>query len=105
MNFIFNGSDPIDFENAAATACKPKPQYCEIPFSYKSQTYNSCLKRDEEYWCPTKVDENGEAIDGFWGECDINAGQTECGPNQGNILLADSISFSLFHYIKYKDVC
>ena len=76
--------EPIDFENTASSTCKPKLKYCEFPFTYKNQTYHSCLKRDEVYWCPTKVDENNEAIDGFWGECDINVGQAECGV-EGNI--------------------
>ena len=43
------------------------------------------MTRDEEYWCPTKVGENDEAIEGFWGRCVVEIGKTACDPNwQGN---------------------
>ena len=49
---------------------------CIFPFKYKGVTHNACTKHgieDTEYdpWCSTKVDNNGDHIEGggYWGDC------------------------------------
>ena len=71
-----------DFEDdpVSATFCKVKPSTCIFPFIYGNKTYESCIPRGDGFWCATKVNINGEAIKGFWGECDLGVGQNACDP-------------------------
>ena len=74
----------IDFKNdpVSATFCKVKPSNCIFPFIYENKTYESCIPRGDGFWCATKVNKNGEAIKGFWGECDLDVGQNACEPTR-----------------------
>ena len=53
---------------------------CIFPFKFSNNTYFSCTmdgndKGDMKAWCPTKVDDSGNAMieQGYWGYC-----QPEC---------------------------
>ena len=55
-------------------SCQAAP--CKFPFKYLGRTYNACVKdtgrqaADEDFWCPTEVDENSEWKEGTsWGFC------------------------------------
>ena len=43
-----------------------------FPFKYKGQTFTKCTTYNwyPKTWCATKVDANGNYVNGEWGECD-----------------------------------
>ena len=50
-----------------------KQKKCVFPFKYKGITYNKCTKDNSENgqsWCAYKVNRQGVAVDGKWGDCD-----------------------------------
>ena len=51
-----------------------------FPFTYADKSHDSCIKREDDFWCATKVHDNGTAIKGFWGQCNLDVGQDECDP-------------------------
>ena len=43
---------------------------CIFPFNYKGKDYKACTNFGHtQHWCSTKVDTNGNHIDGQWGDC------------------------------------
>ena len=45
---------------------------CIFPFKYKGKDYEACTDFEHtQYWCSTKVDTNGNHIDGQWGDCGV----------------------------------
>ena len=92
---------------AALLTCKINVPSCVFPFKYKGKTHSSCIKRGEDYWCATKVHKgtNGTAVDGFWGQCDVKVGKTNCDPEYVDPIVpeawAESIgkfSFGSLHF-------
>ena len=65
----------------AATFCKIRKTACIFPFTYKGEVHNSCIQKEDTFWCATDVNEQNEVIDGFWGKCDVEEGKTSCDPN------------------------
>ena len=66
----------------AATFCKIRKTDCVFPFVYEGKTHNSCIKREDTFWCATKVNEDDlNVILGFWAKCDVDEGKTNCDPN------------------------
>ena len=48
-------------------------QKCIFPFKFWDITFNSCtLFRENGPWCSTKVDINGDFIEGYYGYCGTN---------------------------------
>ena len=46
---------------------------CIYPFKIGSITYNECTNRHEafgQFWCSTKVEQDGAHVFGNWGFCD-----------------------------------
>ena len=44
---------------------------CKFPFEYKGKRYDGCTKADHnKLWCSTQVDQAGQFIQDFWGNCD-----------------------------------
>ena len=59
---------------------------CVFPFIYKGVSYNSCTKAESSNgapWCATKVDSNGEAVNGAWEDCDEGCPGTSFTCNEG----------------------
>jgi len=51
-----------------------KKHNCIFPFTYKDTKYEACTTSHQDIgdsWCAYEVDENGVAIDGKWGECNL----------------------------------
>ena len=73
---------PKDFSNSPveATFCKIRKTVCVFPFVYKGETHDSCIERDDNLWCATKVNDQLDVIEGFWGKCDVDEGKTFCDP-------------------------
>ena len=47
-----------------------KKSPCVFPFNYKGREFEACTNKDHtQYWCSTRVDTNGNYIDGQWGDC------------------------------------
>ena len=42
---------------------------CIFPFRWHGKIYHSCVYKKGGSWCSTKVDNDGEHIDKFWGKC------------------------------------
>ena len=43
---------------------------CVFPFNYMGVVYNACIGIGHStFWCSTKVDEDGNHVDGNWGNC------------------------------------
>ena len=75
--------DPKDFANDAVMAnfCKIQQTSCIFPFFYNNKNHTSCLQREEDFWCATRVNPSNEPIQGFWGKCNVDEGKTDCDPN------------------------
>jgi hypothetical protein len=42
-----------------------------FPFKYRGTVYESCTDKENNVpWCSTKVDANGNHVEGKWGNCD-----------------------------------
>ena len=79
---IFLGPKDFSGDPVSATFCKIRKTDCVFPFIYKGETHNSCIKREDSFWCATKVNEDdSEVIVGFWGKCNVDEGKTNCDPN------------------------
>ena len=80
-----NFSDPKDFggpdKATEAIFCKIRSASCQFPFRYENANHSSCIQRGENFWCPTKVNDDLEPIKGFWGKCNVAEGKTNCDPN------------------------
>ena len=81
--YVLSILGPKDFSDdpTAAIFCKIRKTSCVFPFVYEGKTHNSCIKRDDTFWCATKVNDDLEVIVGFWGKCDVEEGTTNCDPN------------------------
>ena len=51
---------------------------CTFPFNDRGISHSKCTKgvSGGQLWCPTEVDEKGYYIDGKWGNCGKNCGNT-----------------------------
>ena len=80
-----NFSDPKDFggpdKATEAIFCKIRSASCVFPFRYENTNHSSCIQRGENFWCPTKLNDDLEPIKGFWGKCNVDEGKTNCDPN------------------------
>ena len=45
---------------------------CVFPFNYNGKVYRGCTDVDNQgtFWCSTKVDKDGNHVDGHWGNCE-----------------------------------
>ena len=47
-----------------------KGKKCIFPFRYNGVLHHQCTKDDhDKLWCSTQIDENGDYVDGQWGNC------------------------------------
>ena len=79
-----NFSDPKDFggpDLLEAIYCKIRSASCVFPFRYENAYHSSCIQRGEDFWCPTKVNEDLDPIKSFWGKCNVAKGKTYCDPS------------------------
>ena len=54
---------------------------CIFPFRYNGILHHLCTKDDhDKLWCSTLTDENGDHVDGQWGNCGL------CGSGKYHIL-------------------
>ena len=43
---------------------------CVFPFNFKGTVYKACTGIEHTtFWCSTKVDDDGNHVDGKWGNC------------------------------------
>ena len=57
-------------EECIALDQQSKKSPCVFPFNYRGREFEACTNKDHtQYWCSTRVDTNGNYIDGQWGDC------------------------------------
>jgi len=58
--------------SSCTTTVNRRNRKCILPFSYKGSTYSSCTTdhtTNGKAWCATKVDNQGNVVEGSWGDC------------------------------------
>ena len=59
---------------------------CVFPFRYNGVLNHQCTMQDHDsYWCSTENDENGDHVEGQWGNCGL------CG--SGRVIITDGILY------------
>ena len=62
----------VCFVNTVSTEEKD-PKICIFPFSFRGKTYTDCTtdhSTNKVEWCATEIKQDGEVLDGKWGDCD-----------------------------------
>ena len=69
----------LDFsESVCTTESGPTPGLpCIFPFKVDGFAYHTCKldEKDGSRWCSTKIDENGQHLQGNWGNCRSDCGE------------------------------
>ena len=74
---------------------------CIFPFRWHGKIYHSCVYKKGGSWCSTKVDNDGEHIDKFWGKCPRKCKVDKSLKHQkGRSLAGKQITTKLNSYLK-----
>jgi len=81
------------------TAGRKKNTACKFPFKYRGKLFTTCTpEREENPWCSTSTDANGNHLGGHWGYCPSTCKSDPCTNTVGGKATAGSKCQFPFRY-------